>query len=149
MKVILSENVDNVGLVGDIVEVSDGFGRNFLIPRKLAALATTHNVKQIEHQRRLMEVKRQRLLDEAKGVAGRIEALEITIAQKVGEEEKLFGSVTNIMIHQALTDEGIEIDRKRVLLNEPIRKLGEYKVPVKLQEGVVAQLKVRVVAEEQ
>ena len=148
MKVILSEDVLNVGTVGDIVNVSDGYGRNYLIPRRLAVLATGQNVKQIEHQKRLLAVKKQHLLDEAKGLAGRIEALEITIAQKVGEEEKLFGSVTSMMLHAALHEEGIDVDRKRIHLGDPIRKLGEYVVPVKLQEDVTASLKVRVIAEE-
>lgn len=148
MKLILSEDVSNLGKVGDVVDVSKGYGRNFLLPKNLAVIATTRNLKQIEHEKRVIEYKKATLTAEAKGLAGQIEAISITIAQKVGEEDKLFGSVTNQTINQELKAAGFTLERKRIQLDQPIRRLGEYDVPVKLSQGVVANLKVKVVAEE-
>jgi large subunit ribosomal protein L9 len=148
MKVILSEDVETLGKVGDVVNVSPGYARNFLLPRNVAVVATSRNLKEVEHKKRVIEHKVAKLLAEAKTDAARLEALSITIAQKVGEEDKLFGSVTNQTIQQALKEEGYEIERKRIVVEEPIRRLGVFTVPVKFSQGVVANLKVTVVKEE-
>jgi large subunit ribosomal protein L9 len=148
MKVILSEDVETLGKVGDVINVSTGYARNFLLPRSLAVLATSKNLGEVEHKKRVIQHKLNKLLAEAQDYAKRLEALSLTIPQKVGEEDKLFGSVTNQTIQQALKEEGFEVDRKKIVLDEPIRKLGAYAVPLKLSQGVVANLRVTVVAEE-
>ena len=148
MRVILNEDVENLGKVGDVIDVKDGYGRNFLLPRGMAVAATSRNLKQMDHQQRLVEHKKSKMVAESELFAGQIETLSITIAQKVGEEDKLFGSVTNQTLQLALKAEGVEVERKRIQIDEPIRKLGAYTVPVKLPQGVVANLKVNVVAEE-
>lgn len=148
MKVILNQDLDNLGKVGEVVNVKDGYARNYLLPRDLAVEATSRNVKQLDHQKRIVEHKKAKLVAAAEQFAERIAQLSVTIAQKVGEEDKLFGSVTSQSLQQALKEEGIEVEKKRILLEEPIRQLGSYTVPVKLQQGVTADLKVTVVAEE-
>ena len=147
MEVILRDHVEHLGRRGDLVKVADGYARNYLLPRKLALLATEGNKKQIERERLkfdLIELEEQKV---AQAVADRMAGLEIEIARKVGETETLFGSVTSSDIADALAAKGFELDRRKLQLPEPIKKLGEFTVPVKLHRDVTTNLKVRVVAE--
>lgn len=146
MKVILKENVDGLGQIGDLVTVKAGYGRNFLIPRSLALLANTRNIKELEHQKRQLERKLQLLTQQAEVLKGKIEALSCTFEHRVGEEGKLFGSVTSADIGGKLSEAGLDVDRKKIQLPEPIKLLGDYEVPIKLQANVTATIKVSVVA---
>ena len=146
MKVILKENVDGLGQIGDLVTVKAGYGRNFLIPRSLALLANTRNIKELEHQKRQLERKLQLVTQQAEVLKGKIEALSCTFEHRVGEEGKLFGSVTSADIGGKLSEAGLDVDRKKIQLAEPIRLLGDYEVPIKLQANVTATIKVSVVA---
>lgn len=145
MKVILTEDVAGLGKLGDLVQVKDGYARNYLIPKKLALPANPQNVKVLEHQKNLIRQKQNRIKSEAEKLAEKIEKMSCTIAKPTGEEDKLFGAVTSIDIEESLREEGIIIDRKKILLEEPIKSLGIYKVPIKLHPEVTANLKVWVV----
>lgn len=145
MKVILTENLDNLGQIGDIVKVAPGYARNYLLPRGYAILATEGNEKALAHARRQLEYKKNRILEGAKGLAARIEALSLTLSHQAGEEGKLFGSVTNMEVAQHLAAQGIEIDRKKIQM-EPIRQTGEHVAKIKLHPEVTATLKLNVVA---
>src|SRR4051794_12541981 len=147
MEVILREHVDNLGQRGEIVKVADGYARNYLLPRKLALLATDGNKKQIERERAKLDAKDAEQKKVAEALGERISGVEIVIARKVGETEALYGSVTSADIADALAAKGFEIDRRKVHLPEPIKKLGDFEVPVKLQHDVVATVKVKVAAE--
>jgi large subunit ribosomal protein L9 len=147
MKLILREDVENLGKVGEVVDVAGGYGRNYLLPRGLAVKASTRNLKEQEHQKRLIQARMDRHRKDAQTLAGSLESVSCTIARKTGEEEKLYGSVTSRDIEEALREEGISIDRKRILLEEPIKKLGVYVVPVKLHTEVMGSIKVWVVKE--
>ena len=147
MEVILREHVDHLGNRGEVVKVADGYARNYLLPRKLALLATEGNKKQIEHERAKFEAKE---ADERKAgevVAERIGRAEIVLRRKVGETEVLYGSVTTVDIAEALAAKGFEIDRRKLQLAEPIKKLGDFNIAVKLHRDVVATVKVTVAAE--
>ena len=147
MDVILREHVDNLGRRGEIVKVADGYARNFLLPRKLALLVTDGNKKQIERERAKFDAREA----EEKGMAGtlaeRIAGAVVEIARRVGETEVLYGSVTSADIAEALHAKGFDLDRRKIQLHEPIKKLGEYTVPIRLHRDVSADVKVRVVAE--
>lgn len=145
MKVILIEDVAKLGKSGDLVHTKDGYARNFLIPKELAIPANPQNVKALEHQKTLLRQKQHRVKKDAENLAQRIERISCTIAKPTGEEDKLFGAVTSLDIEQSLKDEGISVDRKRILLDEPIKSLGIYKVPIKIHPEVTAHLKVWVV----
>ena len=147
MEVILREHVDNLGRRGEIVKVADGYARNYLLPRKLALLATEGNKKQIERERARFDAEEAEERRVADAVAGRMANVEIEIIRKVGETEALYGSVTTGDIAQALAAKGFDLDKRKLVLQEPIKKLGEFSVPVKLHRDVSTQLKVRVVAE--
>lgn len=147
MKVILKEDVANLGRMGDIVNVKPGFARNFLMPQSLASEADIKNVKAFEHQKKAIEAKAKKLRDAAQTLAGRLSSITLTIRAKAGEEEKLFGSVTSMDIAEALKAEGIEVDKKKILLEEPIKRLGSYEVGLKTAHDVTAKVKVEVVAE--
>ncbi len=147
MEVILREHVDNLGRRGEVVKVADGYARNYLLPRKLALPATDGNKKQIERERAKLEAKEADEKRTAEALAARLLSVEVVIARKVGETEALYGSVTTADIVESLTAKGFDIDRRKVHLAEPIKKLGEFEVPVKLQREVVAAVKVKVVAE--
>lgn len=148
MKVILQEDVENVGEAGDIVNVADGFGRNFLIPRGKALTANERNVGVFNHRKRLVEHRRARLRQEALDLAKKIEAVSCTISKQVGENDRLYGSVTALDIEEALRGEGLEISRRQLQLAEPIRNIGVFNVPVKLSSGVMSSVKVWVVKKE-
>jgi large subunit ribosomal protein L9 len=141
------EDVTKLGTMGEMVQVKDGFARNYLIPRRLAVVANPQNVKSLEHQKALVSQKRNRIKREAEKLAAKIESASCTIAKPVGEEDKLFGAVTSRDIEESLNEEGIVVDRKKVLLEEPIKSLGIYKVPIKLHPEVTANLKIWVVKE--
>lgn len=147
MKIILREDVPNLGKAGDVTTVRDGYGRNYLIPYGKAVLASDKNVRQLEHQKRVIFQQQAKLKASAEAVAQKLAGLQVTIARKVGEQEKLYGSVTNKDVADALAKLGTEIDRHSIDLPEPIRALGTFDVPVKLQAGVAATVKVWVVAE--
>lgn len=145
MKVILKEDIESLGRMGDVVEVAPGYARNFLIPKKKALEATAKNLKTIEHQKKLLADQMKREKKEAEALAARINESSITIPVQVGEEEKLFGSVTNKDIGDALAKEGIEVDKHKILLEKPIKELGIFTIPIKLHPEVTANLKVWIV----
>jgi len=146
MKVILNENIETLGHIGDIVKVAPGYARNYLLPKKLAVLATDGNAKALEHTKRQMAYKKNKSLEAAKNLGAKLEALSIALAHKAGEEGKLFGSVTNMEIAAFLKANGFEIDRKNVVLADAIKSIGEYSATVKLHPEVTATLKVTVTA---
>mgnify|MGYP005849522355 CR=1 FL=1 len=147
VKVILKQRVVNLGNIGDIVTVSNGFARNYLLPRDLAVRADSAKVEQVEHERKLIQAREEKLLKQAHEVAKKIEELSCTISAKASDEDKLFGSVSASEIVDALHQVGIEIDKKNVELEEPIKTLGVYAVPINLGRGVTARLKLWVVRE--
>jgi len=146
MQVILTEDVDNLGKTGELVNVKDGFGRNFLIPRGKAVAATPRNMRRMKHEQRVIEQLDTKRRKDAQSLKEKIEALSVTIAKNVGEEDKLFGSVTNREIADALIAEGIEIDRKEIHLDQPIKALGVYTVALHLARDITANMKLWVVA---
>ncbi len=147
MKVVLLENVPSVGKAGDLVKVSDGYGRNYLIPQKKAVPATEKSLKVIEHQKRLVQQRMDKAKKDAEKLGREIEKLSCTFAKTVGESGKLFGSVTSMDIESYLKENGLDVDRKKISLEEPIKNLGMFTVPIKLHPDVTAQLKVWVVQE--
>ena len=147
MQVILLEDVPNLGKAGDLLKVSDGYGRNYLIPQKKAILATEKNLKGLEHQKRQVQHRMGKVKKDSERVAQQIEELSCTFAKPVGESGKLFGSVTSMEIESYLKENGIEVDRKKILLEEPIKNLGMFTVPIKLHPELIAHLKVWVVQE--
>ena len=147
MNVILTEDVAHLGSAGDMLKVKDGYARNYLIPKGMAILATTENVKQLEHQKRQIQSKLNKLKKASESVAQQIESISCTIARAAGEEDKLFGSVTSADIYTSLKNEGIDVDKKKILLDEPIKSLGIFTVPIKIHTDVTANLKVWVVKE--
>jgi len=146
MKVLLKEDVNKLGSVGDEVEVKDGYGRNFLIPAGKALLATPKNVKQFRHQKSIVDHKVRKLKGAAQDVADQLAKLSLSIKKKVGEQGKLFGSVTSQEIADLVSAQGVEIDRRKIQLGEPIKSLGEFKVPVKLHPQVTAEMTLTVAA---
>ncbi|RJP21003.1 MAG: 50S ribosomal protein L9 [Deltaproteobacteria bacterium] len=147
MKVILREDVEKLGKAGEVVKVADGYGRNYLIPRKLAVLADLRNMKALDHDRRVIETRAKKTRKTAVAVAEKISALSLTLPAKAGEEGKLFGAITSRDIAEALAAAGVEVDRKSVQLAEPIKQLGDYKVKVRVAAEVVPEISIRVVAE--
>lgn len=145
MKVILRQDVKNLGVNGVIVDVRDGYARNYLIPRNLAAPATVHNMKAFEHEQKVMEARRIKRKKEAETLKAKLEKTSCSIAKKVGENDKLFGSVTVQDIEQAFVNEGFSIDKKDIMLTENIKALGVYSVPIRVFEDVIANTKVWVV----
>jgi large subunit ribosomal protein L9 len=146
VQLILNEDVPNLGRPGDVVKVKAGYARNYLLPRGLAVEANPRNLRAFEHQKGIAMFKRETLKNQALGLKARIEALSLSVNARAGEEGKLFGSVTNIDIERALRDHGFEVDRRRILLADPIKQLGDYTVVVRLQPEVEANLKLNVAA---
>ncbi len=149
MKVILTQTIDRLGKIGDIVNVKDGYARNYLFPKNAAKEATAGNMKILDSLKKKQALEDAKRLDEAKALSEKIAALSITISAKAGEEEKLFGAVTTEMISAALGSEKIVIDKKDIVLDEPIKKLGVYQVGVKVHPEVKASLRVWIVKEAQ
>lgn len=147
MKVILKENVESLGKAGDTVKVSDGYARNFLIPKRLAVEASSKNVSALEYERKHIIQKAEKERKKAEDLATKISDVVCTLSRRVGEQDKLFGSVHTKDIEKALLEQGIGIDKKSIVLEEPIRSLGEYPIKIKLYSGITAQIKVIVVAE--
>jgi large subunit ribosomal protein L9 len=145
MKIILKQDVDSLGLEGQTFDVKNGYARNYLIPQGLALEATLGNIKLMEAQKKHIEEKRLKAKDEAEKASQQLSELVLTIAQKAGEEGKLYGSVTSMDVAEQLEKKGVAIDRKRIRLDRPIKTLGEYMVPVRLHPEVTATLKVVVV----
>jgi len=146
MKVILKENIETLGHIGDIVKVAPGYARNYLLPKGLAIEATEKNAKALDHALRQMAYKKDKVMESAKALAAKLEAVAIELTHQAGEEGKLFGAVTNMEIAAFLKDKGFEIDRKTIILAEPIKQLGEYTVSVKVAPEVTATIKVSVKA---
>ncbi|MEJ2184064.1 MAG: 50S ribosomal protein L9 [Nitrospirota bacterium] len=147
MDVILKENVENLGRMGEVVKVRPGYARNYLIPKGFALEASKKNVKALEHEKRIIQERARKLLLEAEDLAARVSEVTLRFQAKAGEEEKLFGSVTAKDVAQALEEKGYAVDRRKVQLEEPIKKLGTYQVPVKVAPDVTATVTVEVVAE--
>jgi large subunit ribosomal protein L9 len=147
MQIILREDVPNLGRPGDVVKVRPGYARNFLLPRNLAVEANPKNLSAFEHEKRLALMRREAKRNDALKIKDRIEGLSIEIAARAGEGGKLFGSVTNIDIERALGNQGITLERRRILLAEPIKELGEFVVAVRVDADVEASLKVKIAAE--
>lgn len=145
MKVILRQNYENLGTIGELVEVKDGFARNFLIPRQIAYRATPGAMRAIESEKKRYDAQQAKLEAEARTQAERLESVSITIPMRVGEGDRLFGSVTAIMIADELGRQGHTVDRRVIQLEEPIKQLGMFDVPVKMHTNVTATLKVFVV----
>lgn len=149
MQVILREDVDKLGKIGDTVKVRNGYARNYLIPMKKAIEATPKNLRALEHAKKMVADRLRRLKKEAATLADSIKGISVTIKAKAGEEGKLFGSVTSMDIAEAVKARGLDIDKRKILLDEPIKRLGEYTVKVKLHPDVSADIAVTVVSEEQ
>jgi large subunit ribosomal protein L9 len=147
MKVILREDIEKLGAAGEAVSVRPGYARNFLVPRKLAYVATAGALRTIaqEMKQRSRNIEKEKI--ELKAMASKISELRVTIPMRVGEEEKLYGSVTGSMVADSLSNQGYKIDRRSIVIDEPIRTLGSHEVAVKLKHGVAATIKVNVVAE--
>ncbi|MDR1776637.1 MAG: 50S ribosomal protein L9 [Desulfovibrio sp.] len=147
MKLILRADVENLGNLGDVVNVKAGYARNWLLPQGLGMTASPANLKVFERERRKLEARMDALRAEAKAMQARLEALDVVIPVHVGENEKLYGSVTTTIIGDALHALGAEVDRRRILLDAPIRQLGEYPVRVRLHPSVIAVVPVKVVSD--
>jgi len=148
MKVILKENVEGVGHLGDLLDVSDGFARNYLLPRRKALEANSRNVKELEHAKRVMAEKAKKEKLEIEALAKKMSAVSLTIHAQVGKDDKLFGSVTVKDIAEGLAEQGFTVDRRKIQLAQPIKELGTVAVPVKLHREVTATVSIRVVKKE-
>ena len=147
MKLILREDVENLGKGGELVEVKPGYGRNYLLPRGLAVTANTKNVRELDHQKKIAEAKAAKAKASAEAVAKRLSETPVVLRRKVGEQDKLYGSVTIIDIVEALAARGLTLDRRAIDLKEPIKTVGDHEVPVKLHREVIGKAKVKVEAE--
>ncbi|HUI44955.1 MAG TPA: 50S ribosomal protein L9 [Nitrospirota bacterium] len=148
MQVILREDIDKLGKIGDLVKVADGYARNYLVPNKKAIEATPKNLHAMDHAKKMVSDRLRKLKKEAAADADMIKALSITIKAKSGEEGKLFGSVTSMDIAEAIKAQGVSIDKRKIILDEPIKRLGDYTISVKLHADVTADFKLSVIAEE-
>jgi large subunit ribosomal protein L9 len=147
MKLILREDVYNLGKSGELVSVKDGYARNYLLPRNLGMLANAANVRQLDHEKQVIELRQQKMKGGAVEQAKKLEAVQIKIARKVGEQDKLFGSVTALDIAEALAQAGHKLDRRLIHMPEPIRAVGTYEIELRLHREVSARIKVEVVGE--
>ena len=149
MKVILKDDLENLGSAGDVVEVADGFGRNFLLSKNLAVPATKGNLRSIDEIKKQKQFRDNKRKREAEKIKDRLEKLSLTAEDKTGEDDKVFGSVTATTVASLLADQGFEIDRRRILLEEPLKALGVYTIEIKLASDVVAGVKLWVVKKEE
>ncbi len=147
MKVILREDIHRLGKSGEIVTVKDGFARNYLLPRKMAMLANEKNVKQVEHDRTVISARQSKLKGSAQQEAAKLEALSVKITRKVGQQDKLYGSVTSLDIAEALAVQGHRVDRRLIHLPEPLKAIGSHQVELRLHREVSAKITVEVVPE--
>ena len=148
MKVILRADVENLGKLGDVVNVKPGYGRNFLLPQGMAMVASPANLKVFELERKKLQAKMDALRSTASDLCARLEALDVVIKMRVGENDKLYGSVTSTLIAETFEAMGVEVDRRRILLDSPIRTLGEHTVRVRLHADVMAKVLVKVQCED-
>jgi large subunit ribosomal protein L9 len=148
MKVILKEDVETLGKRGDTIKVTDGYARNYLIPKGLAMEATSISAKAIEHERKLIAKRAEKEKKNAEALLASFAGVSVSIARKTADQEKLFGSVTTKDIEKALDEKGHKVDRKQIVLDEPIKQIGEYPVKIKLYPGIVAEIAVKVVEEQ-
>ena len=146
MEVILKEDIANLGKIGEVVRVRDGYARNYLLPRGLVLLANKKNLKTYEHHKKVVADQKQKILRQAQSVADQLAGAALVIPMKVGEEGRLFGSVTSIQIEKALKAKGLDVDRRKIQLNEPIKTAGEHEVPVRLSSDLTVPIKISVVA---
>ena len=149
MKVLLLDNIENIGKRGEVKEVKNGLARNFLLPKKLALRATDHNIKAWENRLNSLKLKDVKIVEDVQAIADALNTIEISIVVKAGEEDKLFGSVTTQNISDSLKEKGFEVDRKTIILSEPIKTLGNFDIPIKLHPEVTANIKLDVVKEEE
>ena len=147
MEDILKEDIDNLGKIGEIVRVRDGYARNYLLPRGLVLEANKKNLKTFEHHKKIVGDQKQKIVRQAQSVGDQLNGVSLVIPMKVGEEGKLFGSVTNIHIEKALKAKGLNVDRRKIQLAEPIKSAGDYDVPVRLSGDITVPLKVSVVSD--
>jgi large subunit ribosomal protein L9 len=145
MEVILREHVENLGRRGDVVKVADGYARNFLLPRKLALLVNDQNRRQIERERKVVEARELQERQDAEAVATKLAALELVMARRVGEHDTLYGSVTSADIAEALAEKQFHIEKRKIVLAEPLKQIGEFEVAVKIHHDVQAHVKVKIV----
>ena len=148
MQVILREDIDKLGSIGDLVKVADGYARNFLVPKKKAIEATPDNLNAMTHVKKMVSDRIRKIKKDATAEADQLRGLSISIKAKTGEEGKIFGSVTSMDIADAVKAQGVEIDKRKIVLDEPIKRLGDYTVTVKLHGDIHADLKVSVIAED-
>jgi large subunit ribosomal protein L9 len=148
MEVILKEDILNIGKIGEVVRVRDGYARNYLLPRGLVLIANKKNLKTFEHQKKLVADQKQKIARQAQAVSDQLAGVSLTISMRTGEEGRLFGSVTNIQIEKALKAKGLDVDRRKIHLSEPIKTLGEYEIPIRLTADVTVPLKLSVVSED-
>ena len=147
MEVILREDIANVGKIGEVVRVRDGYARNYLLPRGLVLEANKKNLKTFEHHKKIVGDQKQKIIRQAQAVGDQLNGVSLVIPMKVGEEGKLFGSVTNIHIEKALKAKGLNVDRRKIQLAEPIKNVGDYDVAVRLSADLTVPLKVSVVSD--
>jgi large subunit ribosomal protein L9 len=148
MEVILREDITNLGKIGEVVRVRDGYARNYLLPRGLVLVANKKNIKTFEHQKKLVADQKQKVMRQAQTVGDELAGVSLIISMRTGEEGKLFGSVTNIQIEKALKAKGLNVDRRKIHLDEPIKILGEYEISIRLSADLTVPLKLSVVSED-
>jgi large subunit ribosomal protein L9 len=144
MKVILQKDIPNLGEAGDIKEVANGYARNFLLPKNLVVMANDSSKKAIEHQNKMIRIKKEKRKKQSEKLMEAISGVELSFSVQVGEEDKLFGSVTAIDIAKQLKEKGFDVDKKKIHLAAPIKELGNFEVPVKIDEGITATVKLTV-----
>ncbi len=147
MKVILKEDVKNIGSMGQIVDLADGFVRNYLVPRGLAVEANVKNIKSLEHAKKVIQERAKKIRNRAQDLAGKISDLTLVIKAKAGEEGKLFGSVTTMDIAEQLKNAGFEIDKKKISVEEPIKRIGSYSVKVRIHPEIATEVNLQVIEE--
>lgn len=147
MKLILKADVKNLGKAGSVVNVADGYARNYLIPNNLAVEAAAKNIKMFNDEKKKLETKTKNIMEEARELSERLSSISLTLTAKAGEENRLFGSITTMDIAEALKGKGLEIDRKKIILEEPIKRLGSYTAGVKVHPEITARISLTVVAE--
>ncbi|NVJ27712.1 MULTISPECIES: 50S ribosomal protein L9 [Myxococcus] len=147
MKLILREDIENLGKSGELVTVKDGFGRNYLLPRKKAVLASEQNLRQLDHEKAVITARNAKLKGAAEEQAKKVGSIKVVIKRKVGDQDKLFGSVTALDIAEAVAAQGQTVDRRAIHLADPIKSIGHYEVELRLHRDVVAKIKVEVAAE--
>lgn len=148
MKVILTENIDAIGQIGDVVNVAPGYARNFLLPKGLAMEATGKNIRELEHQKRVLALKREKVRQEMLSIAEKLNKATVSMRRKVAEDEKLYGSVSTTDIAKSLEDQGFEVEKKNITLDQPIKQLGEFTVPIRVGSQITANVRVVIEKEE-